>query len=119
VCGAGAALAHAAANPDSEMPLVGASGAVAGVVAAYVMLHPRVKLWVLLLMRIPVRVSAVWAIGGWLLFQIANVFITAEHQTAWWAHLGGFATGATLILFMRRPGVPLFDRGLVIEPAER
>ncbi len=119
VCGAGAALAHAAAHPDSEMPLVGASGAVAGVVAAYVMLHPRVKLWVLLLMRIPVRVSAVWAIGGWLLFQVANVFITTEHQTAWWAHLGGFATGAMLILFMRRPGVPLFDRGLVIEPAER
>ena len=118
-CGAGAALAHAAATPASEVPLVGASGAVAGSVAAYVMLHPRVKIWVLLFMRIPLKISAIWVIGGWLLFQIANVFVTSEHTTAWWAHLGGFATGALLILVMRRPGVPLFGQTIAAEPGER
>ena len=118
-CGAGAALAHAAAAPNSEVPLVGASGAVAGAVAAYVMLHPRVKLWVLLFMRIPLKISAIWAIGGWLLFQVANVFVTSQHSTAWWAHIGGFAAGALLIVVMRRPGVPLFGRTVVPEPAER
>jgi membrane associated rhomboid family serine protease len=101
------------------VPLVGASGAVAGAVAAYVMLHPRVKLWVLLFMRIPLKISAMWAIGGWLLLQVANVFVTAEHSTAWWAHIGGFATGAFLIVILRRPGVPLFGRVTVSEPAER
>jgi membrane associated rhomboid family serine protease len=119
LCGAGAAFTHAVASPDSEIPLVGASGAVAGIVAAYVILHPRVKLWVLLLMRIPVRISAVWAIGGWFLFQVLNLFVTSEHQTAWWAHIGGFATGAILITVMRRPGVMLFDRGLPGPLAER
>lgn len=118
-CGAGAALAHAAATPTSEVPLVGASGAVAGAVAAYVILHPRVKLWVLLFMRIPLKISAIWAIGGWLLFQFANAFVTSEHSTAWWAHIGGFATGAVLIVIMRRPGVPLFGRAIVSEPVER
>jgi len=118
-CGAGAALAHSAATPNSEVPLVGASGAVAGAVAAYVMLHPRVKIWVLLFMRIPLKVSAMWAIGGWLLFQVMNVFVTSQHTTAWWAHIGGFATGGFLIVVMRRPGVPLFGRAVVSEPVER
>ena len=46
-------------------------------------LHPRVKLWVLLLMRLPIKISAVWAIGGWLVFQIAMLFGSGDHSTAW------------------------------------
>ena len=108
-----AALAHATASPLSDAPLVGASGSIAGVVGAYLILHPRVKLWVLLLMRLPIKISAVWAIGGWLVFQIAMLTAGGDQSTAWWAHIGGFAAGVLLIPVMRRPGVPLFDRGLV------
>ena len=111
LCGVGAALTHATVSPASDIPLVGASGSIAGIVAAYVILHPRVKLWVLLLMRLPVKISAVWAIGGWLVFQVVMLSMSGQHETAWWAHIGGFVTGAVLIPVMRRPGVPLFDRG--------
>jgi membrane associated rhomboid family serine protease len=112
LAGIGAALAHATASPLSDVPLVGASGSIAGVVAAYLILHPRVKVWVLLLMRLPIKISAVWAIGGWLVFQFVMLVAGGDHSTAWWAHIGGFATGAVLLPVMRRPGVPLFDRGL-------
>ena len=57
VCGIAGGLAHAFAAPSSEVPLVGASGAIAGVIAAYLMLHPRVKVWVLLFGCIPLRVA--------------------------------------------------------------
>jgi membrane associated rhomboid family serine protease len=112
LCGIAAGLAHALATPESPVPLVGASGAVAGVLAAYLMLHPRVKLWVLVLMRIPLKISAMWAIGAWILLQFFNVAMATDDGTAWWAHIGGLIAGAALIPFFRRPNVPLFDRGL-------
>ena len=62
-CGVAAGLVHLASAPDSQVPLVGASGAIAGCVAAYLILHPRVKLWVLVLMRIPLPVPAWLALG--------------------------------------------------------
>jgi membrane associated rhomboid family serine protease len=110
MCGIFAGLTHAIAAPSSEVPLVGASGAVAGVVAAYLMLHPRVKVWVLVLFRIPLRVNAGWALGFWIGLQFFNVLVAGESNVAWWAHIGGVIAGAVLILFMRRPGVILFDR---------
>ena len=110
VCGIGAAIAHSLNAPDSAVPLVGASGAVAGVVAAYVILHPRVKVWVLILGRLPLRISAMWVIGAWFVFQIVMTLVASDHTTAWWAHIGGFLTGAALIPLMRRNDVLLFDR---------
>ena len=112
-CGAFAALAHSLVLPESELPLVGASGAVAGVIAAYLMLHPKVRIWVLILWRIPVRLSAMWILGVWIAIQIVNALTVHGDDVAWWAHVGGLAAGATLILFLRRPGVALFDRNLV------
>jgi len=70
-----------------------------------------VKLWVLVLGRIPLKISAMWAIGAWILFQFVNLFMALDKETAYWAHIGGLAAGAVLIPFMRRPDVPLFDRG--------
>lgn len=98
--------------PQGSVPLIGASGAVAGVIAAYIMLHPRVRVWVLAFRIIPLRVSAAFALGAWILFQIVMVLIPQTGPVAWWAHIGGLAAGAVLVLFMRRPGVPLFDQGL-------
>jgi membrane associated rhomboid family serine protease len=110
ICGIGAAVVHVAAAPNSDLPLIGASGAVAGIIAAYLMLHPKVKVWVLALWRIPIKIQAYWALGFWIIFQFANLLVATDDNVAWWAHIGGLATGALLILFMRRRGVPLFDR---------
>ncbi len=112
LCGAGGAIAHAASAPASTVPLVGASGAIAGVVAAYVIFHPSAKVWVLLLGRLPLKLSAVWAVAGWLVFQIASVALLDDKYTAWWAHIGGFATGAVLTPMLRRRDEPLVDRNL-------
>ena len=112
LCGVAGGLAHAIALPASKLPLIGASGAVAGVIAAYLILHPRVMVWVLAFRFIPLRISAAWVLGFWVLTQFAMVILNQADQVAWWAHIGGMVCGAILILFMRRPGVQLFDRGL-------
>jgi membrane associated rhomboid family serine protease len=112
LCGAAGGLAHAFANATSEAPLIGASAAVAGTLAAYLILHPKVKLWVLVLGRIPLKVSAMWVIGAWIIFQFVNLFIALDQETSYWAHIGGLLAGAILVPFFRRRDVPLFDRGL-------
>jgi membrane associated rhomboid family serine protease len=113
-CGVAGGLAHSLALPTSKLPLIGASGAVAGVIGAYLILHPRVMVWVLAFRFIPLRISAAWVLGVWVATQLFMVLLGQPDQVAWWAHIGGMVTGAILILFMRRPGVPLFDRGLPI-----
>lgn len=112
LCAAGGGYAHAIFNASSEAPLIGASGAVAGVVAAYLILHPKVKVWILALGRIPLRLSALWVLGAWILMQIYNLFAAADSEVAWWAHIGGLICGAALVLLLKRREVPLFDRGL-------
>jgi membrane associated rhomboid family serine protease len=111
-CGVFAGLVHAWIEPSSDIPLIGASGAVAGVIAAYLVLHPRVRVWVLALKAIPLRISAAFALGLWILIQVVMVLLPQVGPVAWWAHIGGLIAGAVLVLFLRRPGVPLFDRGL-------
>ncbi len=110
-CGIAGGLVHAWIEPSSEVPLIGASGAVAGVIAAYLMLHPRVRVWVLALKAIPLRISAAFALGVWILIQVVMVLVPQMGPVAWWAHIGGLIAGAVLVVFLRRPGVPLFDRG--------
>ena len=110
-CGVFAGLFHAWMLPDSDLPLIGASGAVAGVIAAYLMLHPRVGVWVLAFKFIPLRISAGLLLGIWIALQVAMVAVSDAGPTAWWAHIGGLLAGAALILVLRRPGVPLFDKG--------
>jgi membrane associated rhomboid family serine protease len=111
LCGVFAGLFHAWIVPDSDMPLIGASGAVAGVIAAYLMLHPRVSVWVLAFKIIPLRITAGLVLGIWVITQIIMVAMPDLGPVAWWAHIGGLIAGAVLIFFMRRPGVPLFDQG--------
>jgi membrane associated rhomboid family serine protease len=110
LCGVGAGLVHAFIAPDSTHPLIGASGAVSGVVAAYVILYPRVRVWGLFLKGIPLRLRASWAISFWVLFQVAAAFLGGDESVGWFAHLGGLGVGAVLVLVMRRPGVVLFSR---------
>jgi membrane associated rhomboid family serine protease len=108
LCGVAGGLVHFAVHPASTAPLIGASGAIAGVIAAYLMLTPRVHLWVLALEIIPLKVPAYLALGAWIIMNIVLAFTTLDPTVAWWAHLGGLATGALLVIVMRQPGVPLF-----------
>ncbi len=110
MCGVFAGLSHTLAMQSSEIPVIGASGGVAGIVAAYLMLHPRVKIWVLALWRIPIKIPAAWVLGFWALLQLFSAVTSSGDGIAWWAHVGGLVAGAVLILFMRRPGVALFDQ---------
>jgi membrane associated rhomboid family serine protease len=110
LCGAAAGAAHALAMPFSEAPLIGASGSVAGVIAAYLLLHPRVKVWILLFARIPLRLTASWIILIWILVQGASLWTGVDEAIGWWAHLGGFAAGGLLIPLFKRNDVPWFGR---------
>jgi membrane associated rhomboid family serine protease len=109
--GVSAGLIHAVMAPVSNIPLIGASGAVAGIVIAYLMLHPRVRVWIIAFRFIPLRIRASWVLGAWIVTQLAMLIIPGMGPIAWWAHAGGILTGAVLVLFLRRPGVALFGRG--------
>ena len=108
LCGAAAGIAHSLAAPTSTAPLIGASGAIAGVTGAYLMLYPRVKIWVLVFMRIPIRLPAIWLLSAWFALQVFNVVMDPASNVAWWAHIGGFIAGAILVVFFKRSSVPLF-----------
>ncbi|WP_230532820.1 rhomboid family intramembrane serine protease [Microvirga roseola] len=110
LCGVAASLAHAFVTPDPHRPLIGASGGVSGVVAAYLILYPRVRIWGLFLKGIPLRLPAYWAIGFWFAFQFASAFLGGDDAVGWFAHLGGFAAGAILIPLMRHRYDPVLAR---------
>lgn len=122
-CTVAGAYMHGVIAPDSDAPLIGASGAVAGIVAAYLILHPRVKVWVLAFARIPLRIPAFMVLALWIGFQFLMLVIDQENRVSWAAHAGGILAGSALVLLMRRRDVPLLDRRIVkpdavkLEPA--
>jgi membrane associated rhomboid family serine protease len=109
LCGVAGGLGHYASGPGSNVPLIGASGAVAGIIAAYLMLHPCQKVWVLLFARLPLKISAYWALGFWVVMQVINLLVDPQGDISWSAHIGGMLAGALLVIVLRRPGVKLFD----------
>ena len=117
LCGLAAALAHALFDPSSMLPMVGASGAIGGVLGAYLLLHPKARVLVLIPIFIfPyfVRIPAAVVLGLWFVLQLFNTAIVVDETgggVAYWAHIGGFIAGALLILVFRKKGVLLFDRG--------
>ncbi len=100
--GAAAALTHASLAATSRVPMIGASGAVSGILGAYLLLFPgalvRVLFWVLFFVRIAL-VPAVWWILGWLALQIGSAALAdpAMPGVAWYAHLGGFMAGLVIL----------------------
>jgi membrane associated rhomboid family serine protease len=119
LCAIGAGYVYVLSDPASESPVIGASGAVAGIVAAYFMLHPFAKIWVLVFGRIPLRLNALWVLGFWILFQFYEIIVSSgEDQVAWWSHIGGLAAGAILVLLFKRRGVKLFTRREPVTVAE-
>ena len=107
-CGVGGGLAFVLSAPGAPTLLIGASGSVAGVIAAYLMYLPCEKVTVLLGI-IPLRVRAFWVIGGWAIWQVIEAASRDQEGIAYWAHVGGLATGAALFLVLRPPGTRLFQ----------
>jgi membrane associated rhomboid family serine protease len=111
LCAIAGGYAYVLSDTASLAPLIGASGAIAGIVAAYFILYPYAKVWILAFGRIPLHLNAVWVLGFWILFQVyAVVGGSGDSEVAWWTHLGGLVTGAMLVPILRRPGVKLFSR---------
>tara|TARA_R110002126_G_scaffold291732_1_gene456185 strand:- start:46284 stop:47042 length:759 start_codon:yes stop_codon:yes gene_type:complete len=113
LCAAAGAFAHGLLEPGSQAPLIGASGAVAGVVAAYLILHPRVRVWVLALGRIPLPLPAFIPLALWVIYQFAMVLFDHDSGISWAAHIGGIVAGAVLVIVLKRSDVPLFDRQII------
>lgn len=109
LCAAAGAAAHAVAMPESEATLLGASGAVSGVVAAYLMLYPRIWVWVLALGRFPLKLPVYVLLVAWIGYQFVMLAI-GDETVSYGAHAGGILAGALLTLVLRRRGVPLFER---------
>ncbi len=107
-CGVCGGLAFALSDPGSTTVLIGASGAVAGVIAAYLLFRPCAKVTCLLGI-IPLRIRAYWVIGSWAIWQVVEASIRQHDGVAYWAHVGGLVSGAVLFAIMRPAGVKLFD----------
>lgn len=111
ICGAVAALAQAITNIHDVNPMIGASGAISGVLGAYLVLHPRVRILVMTFFFVTFKLRAMWLLGLWIGYQVVLALLDdGSAGVAWWAHIGGFAAGALLIPVFRRAGVVLFDR---------
>jgi membrane associated rhomboid family serine protease len=112
VCGIVAALSEGLFDPQSPLPMLGASGAISGVLAAYVLIYPRTRITVIIPLGIllyPTKISAFYVVGFWFLLQLLNgVIASAGPGTAWWAHVGGFAAG--ILLTPMLSNFPLFGR---------
>ena len=111
--GVGAALAQGLVEPHLAVPMVGASGAISGVLAGYVMGYPRARVTVIIPLGIllyPVKISAFYVVGFWFLLQVLNAsaITTGEPNTAWFAHVGGFVAGIALTPLLSQ--FPLFGR---------
>lgn len=111
LCGVVAGLTHTVVDTTSDIPLVGASGAISGVLGAYFVLHPMTKVWVLLFV-IPMKLPTFVILGVWIGIDVFNaIFLDArESGVAWWAHVGGFVAGAVLIRWFKHDHLELWDR---------
>jgi len=113
--GLAAGLSHTLLNPASKAPMIGASGAVAAVLAAYAYLFPRARVHTLVFLIVYIRVipvPAILVLGLWFVLQLVNA--GAGGGVAWFAHIGGFLAGLLLILLLARkkPALPADTPGV-------
>jgi membrane associated rhomboid family serine protease len=107
--GIAAAALQTATHPESTIPMVGASGAIGGVMGAYVLMYPRVHVHLLVVLGFyvtTIAVPAVFMLGYWFLLQLFSGSMVVGAQgggVAFWAHVGGFAAGAILSFLFRKP----------------
>jgi len=109
LCGLAAAALQTFSDPASTIPMVGASGAIGGVMGAYVVLYPRVRVHMLVFLGFFVTtfaVPAVFMLGYWFVLQLLSASLSVGAQgggVAFWAHIGGFVAGALLVLVLKDP----------------
>jgi membrane associated rhomboid family serine protease len=108
LCGVVGGLVFIANDLHSRIELIGASGAIAGLVVAYVMLRPCAKITVLLGI-IPLRISAYWVVGLFVLTQLWNLGASSKSEVAYWCHFGGMLAGGILFPLMKPWRVKLFQ----------
>ncbi|MGE5750885.1 MAG: rhomboid family intramembrane serine protease [Nitrospirota bacterium] len=115
LCGIIAAYTHALANAASTVPMIGASGAISGVLGAYLLLYPRARVLTLIALGLYIRtieVPAMFVLGFWFVLQFLNALLTAGTGggVAWHAHIGGFVAGILLIGIFKRRDVTWWSR---------
>jgi len=109
LCGAIAALSQALPNPDSVVPMIGASGAISGVLGAYLMLFPHARVVTLIPLGLAshvARIPAVWVLLLWFVLQLVSNAAGAQTGVAFSAHIGGFVAGVALIGVFKHRWVP-------------
>jgi membrane associated rhomboid family serine protease len=116
ICGIVASVAHIFTNPGSAIPSIGASGAIAGALGAYIMLYPRARVWTLIFLGFFVRLMYIPAgviLGFWILIQCINGSLMTGRQdmggVAFWAHVGGFVAGVLLVGVFKKRDVRFFN----------
>lgn len=115
-CGIAAALAQAVPEPASTIPMIGASGAISGVLGAYLLLYPHARVLVVIPLGFylqQMRLPAGWVLGLWFVMQLASELSTPAGAggVAFRAHIGGFVAGAALIPLFKRRRVRLLQPG--------
>lgn len=110
LCGAIGAVVHVVSDPGSTAILVGASGAIGGIIAAYLMLRPWAHVVVLVFGLMTLRIHAFWLLGAWIAWEAFNLIWSTGIGTSHWTHAGGLLAGAALVLVLRKPGTKLFQR---------
>ncbi len=107
VTGVAAALSHMAIDSQSQAPLIGASGAVSGVLGAYLLTFPfnRIRALILMILITVIELPAVWLLGGWFVWQLLQALtslgLSNSVNVAFFAHVGGFVAGLLLIAAAR------------------
>jgi membrane associated rhomboid family serine protease len=115
ICGLLASASQIYAYPDSTIPSIGASGAIAGALGAYIMLYPRARVWTLIFLGFFIRLMYVpaWIVlGFWILLQFINGSMAGAQAmggVAFWAHVGGFLSGVLLVGLFKKSGVRFFN----------
>ena len=116
LCGIAAVAGQVLQNPASEIPMIGASGAISGVLGAYLLLYPHARVLVLVPFGFYIRMMhlpAGWVLGLWFVIQIVSSLAAnpAGGGVAWFAHIGGFLAGAALIPVFKYRRITLFHSG--------
>ena len=115
VCGSAAALGQILQDPASQIPMIGASGAISGVLGAYLLLYPHARVLVLIplgFLAYMVRIPAGWVLGLWFALQLlSSVLSSGQGGVAWFAHIGGFIAGLILIPVFKQRDVRLLQPG--------
>ena len=113
VCGVAAVLAQALPDTDSVVPMIGASGAISGVLGAYLLLYPKARVTIIVPILIIIKtfkVPAMFVLGGWFVMQLVSSVLARGQEgggVAFGAHIGGFIAGMLLVYFFKRREVKL------------